>query len=62
MSSTLWRAPSTASSTHPGSRWVMRAGMAVIAVLFAAYMSAIYWNARDWTWRSTGGRRRSSTA
>ncbi len=36
MSSTLWRAPSTASSTHPGSRWVMRAGMAVIAVLFAA--------------------------
>lgn len=45
MSSTLWRAPSTASSTHPGSRWVMRAGMAVIAVLFAAYMSAIYWDA-----------------
>lgn len=44
MSSTLWRAPSTASSTHPGSRWVMRAGMAVIAVLFAAYMSAIYWD------------------
>lgn len=45
MSSTLWRALSTASSTHPGSRWVMRAGMAVIAVLFAAYMSAIYWDA-----------------
>lgn len=45
MSSTLWRALSTASSTHPGSRWVMRAGMAVIAVLFAAYMSAFYWDA-----------------
>ncbi|WP_186304331.1 glycosyltransferase 87 family protein [Kocuria palustris] len=43
MSSTLWRDVSTAASARQAPRWAMRAGVAVIGVLFAAYMSAIYW-------------------